>query len=38
MQKLPIDEPTPTIEFLACPPQMKTYLELGERSGRTIKS
>ncbi len=36
MNKLPIDRPAQVIEFLATPPQIKTYLELGVRSGETI--
>lgn len=37
LEKIPLDEPTPVIEFLAHLPQIKTYLELGVRCGRTIK-
>jgi predicted TPR repeat methyltransferase len=36
MNELPIDEPTSVLEFLAFPPQIKSYLELGVRCGRTI--
>ena len=38
MNGLPIDEPTSVLEFLAFPPQIKSYLELGVRCGRTILS
>ena len=38
MNELPIDEPTSVLEFLAFPPQIKSYLELGVRCGRTILS
>ena len=36
MNELPIDEPTSVLEFLAFPPQINSYLELGVRCGRTI--
>jgi len=36
MNELPIDEPTSVLEFLTFPPQIKSYLELGVRCGRTI--
>ena len=37
IEKLALDSPDSVVAFLAAPPQIETYLELGTKSGTTIR-